>query len=36
MTIKCVLNFKSCDIYVYVYNLKNYNENLKINVLKLM
>jgi len=33
MLIRINLKFKSCDIYVYVYSLKFYNENFEINIL---
>jgi hypothetical protein len=30
MIIKIIFKIKSCDIYVYVYSFKNYNDFLKI------
>jgi hypothetical protein len=33
MIIRFFLKIKSCDIYVYVYNLKNYTEFFEINIL---
>jgi hypothetical protein len=32
MIIKFAKKMKSCDIYVYVYSLKLYNEIIKINI----
>jgi len=33
MIIKFIFLIKSCDIYVYVYSQKHYNENFKLNIL---
>jgi len=33
MIIKLNLKIRSCDIYVYVYSLKHYNEIFEINIL---
>jgi hypothetical protein len=35
MIIKSILKVKSCDIYVYVYSLKFYNEIFEIDFLNL-
>jgi len=35
MTIKFILKIKSCDIYVCVYSLKDYNAIFEINILNL-